>query len=144
MASGYDDMIEILRIAFVWAVGVEIEDLQICKRRFRKFDVMLGIELERTCPPHIKRKIEEYNAHLSLEGTLLGGREILWLILKSFEFDDQMAWSTTINDLRAPVPGRQAQGSVLEDLEFLDRELGRRHLYSEWAARVVPHQDQII
>ena len=58
----------------------------------------LADELYRTCPAQVKMRIDEYNKHLSTRGCLLNGRQVLWVMLDHFEFDDGLAGAKTILD----------------------------------------------
>ena len=100
-ASAYGDDADIDWVALAWRPGITLQQLQKIGKRFISLSRKLAIELYNTCPPILKIKIDDINKHLASEGSLLNGPQIFWLILDSFEYDDNLAGARSLTDLMA-------------------------------------------
>lgn len=98
-ASAFGDDADMQWLAEVWQQGVSLEDLQHTQKDMISIGRKLADELYKRCPAHVKMRIDEYNKHLSARGCLLNGRQVLWVMLDHFEFDDGLAGAKTITDL---------------------------------------------
>ena len=93
-ASACGDDEEIAWLAAVWAPGVELEDLQYTLPRFCSLNRKFAKELRATCPKHVADRINDINKGIAPYGSLLNGRQTLWVILDSFEHDDTLVGLT--------------------------------------------------
>ena len=61
----------------------------------------LAVELYATVPLKVKMRIDDLNLHLSMKNGMLNGPQTLWIILDSFEYDDNLAGARSAKDLMA-------------------------------------------
>ena len=95
-ASGYDDKEEMIFVSIAFLPGITLEDLTWEPPRMRKISAMLAYEVEDTCPVWLARKIIRINALLSQYGMELNGRQVLWLVKHSLDFNDNLSNSVSI------------------------------------------------
>ena len=99
-AIAYGDDEEIAWIAAVWQPGVQLEDLTYTALRFRSLNRKLAKELRETCPKAVADRINDINKNRAEAAeSLLNGRQVLQIILDSFNLDDDLVGATTATQL---------------------------------------------
>ena len=90
-ASVYDDHAEVK-----WLLEVKTKTFvelgrSKCEQRFSPLDALFAIALVKTLPPHLKRKYDDENIKALNNGSVVTGRQIVWLILQWFKTNDHMS-----------------------------------------------------
>ena len=101
LASAYGDDREMDWIATVWATGSTLKKLQAVPACFVSLSRKLAVELYATCPLKVRMRIDDLNLHLSMQNNILNGPQTLWVIIDSFEYDDNLAGARSAKDLLA-------------------------------------------
>ena len=101
LASAWGDDLEMDWIAAVWAHGATLAKLQHVPPRYVSLSRKLAVELYATMPQKVKMRVDDLNLHLSMQNNMLNGPQTLWVILDSFEYDDNLAGARSAQDLLA-------------------------------------------